>query len=343
MKRSRIFVFLCSVLSSLAFAGQEGGGGVAVRCGNSLELLEVHEARLAGVKLRASPANEMEAITMVSGLTGKAFWTPEFDSLEEYIAFGQGAIVEPMFQGREFFASRDGEIVMTPVIYVDNLPLANDIGSYQIAPGCRLEQVAYYTDGPATNLKIKKSGWAELDWLSRSFLVAHEFLYASQRQNLSLADISTGGLRKTSEWTRQYLINLFSADGVVGHSDGIPANGGYFECTSSYDPSYKNWTRFFLVDTANGLSFIIQDIQGVSDLYQLSSSISSLPLKELLDVKNGEGIAEAEIYYSGFGKTNFWISVQKEKGKNFSLRLIERKDATSIQVGEEQTIECSAY
>jgi len=306
-------------------------------------LLEVHEARLSGIELRASPANEIEAIAMVSNLAGQAFWTPEFDSLEEYIAFGRGTIVEPMFQGREFLASRDGEIIMTPIVYVDHLPLADDIGSYQIAPGCHLEQVAYYTDGPTTNLKIKRSGWAELDWLSRSFLVAHEFLYASDRQNLSLADISTGGLRKTSEWTRQYLINLFSTKGVVGHSDGIPANGGYYECTSSYDPSYKNWTRFFLVESVNGLRFIIQDIQGASDLYQLSSSTSTLTIEDLLDLKDGEGKAEVEIDYSGLGKTNFRISIEKEKGQNFSLRLIEIKGDTPIQVGEEQTIECSAY
>jgi hypothetical protein len=75
-------LLLCSMTSS-AFAGKEGGGGIGVRCLESshspkaFELLDLHEARLAGLSVPSNPQTVQDAIALTNDLLAAQLWTPE--------------------------------------------------------------------------------------------------------------------------------------------------------------------------------------------------------------------------------------------------------------------------
>lgn len=342
----KLLTVLCFSFSSLALAGgMEGGGGVGVRCGTHLELLEVHEARLANVKLLHKPVSETAAINLTAKLVGVATWQPVFDSQEEYIELGKNLIVEPMFRGEEFFAgfTEDGNVITGKVAYVDSLQLSEDYGNYQLQDGCQLEQIAYFEDGATPILKIVKTSWNELDWMSKSILIAHEQFYAVDRKLGSIKDLAKVVVMKNSEWTRKYLIKLFSVQGVTAQASGLPHNGHYITCSSSPTgaSSLNELTSFSAYQTPKGLKVIFEDLLGRGEFYQVLASYKHLKADDLL--LNSTSVAKENsdlVFVDSERDSQLKVEITKHD-RGLSLRVFAITKNRLEQVGKDQDLFCT--
>jgi hypothetical protein len=338
---------LCFVLliGINAFAGtSDGGGGIGVRCGKSLELLDLHEAKIKGHKLLSAPHNANEAIQLAARKAGQHFWTFDMvDSVDDSVSFYSEAVVERIFNGKSFLykIEDEGLPVYAPVKFVASLPLSKDIGHYQIQKNCTLEQVAYMTDGETPKLEIVKSAWDELDFLSKAALVMHETLYHFDRTE-NLRSASGASASYTSEWTRSFVGQLFSVTGVPAKTEKIPQDSpSRLRCKADLEGGKFNNTDFYVFGTnASGFEIVIEQIQGVSDLYQLKSSVRGVSFETMLDLDNGEGSSLNEIIYSGAGGSSFYMKLEKQKGSAMTVKLLDNQRGTWAQIGNTQRMSC---
>ena len=171
-----------------------GGGGVGLRCGDKLEMLDVFEARAQGLTF-GTLSSQDEAVRLVSMRIADHYWNPETIPQAKHRSLIASTLVTQIFEGRSFrnaVTNRDENVT-----YVGSLPLSNDFGKYKIPTGCALEQIAFFSD-EQTQLSIVKAAWNKLDWLSKSVLVAHELVYMMDRRE-GLNGLLPGGEVVTSE------------------------------------------------------------------------------------------------------------------------------------------------
>src|SRR5665213_1823356 len=218
--------------SDAASAGtRDGGGGIGVRCPQGtgapkdFELLDLHQARLDGVKVSYDPQMESDAVDLSTTLFANHIWYPATITVTELKQKLAGWFV-PIFNGQDWTDPDDGTVYHFQ--YVQSLPLSNDIGNYHIAPGCHLEQIAYFDD-VANTLSIA-SNWDELDWLDRSALASHELVYFLDRRE-GMEYFGTNTIM-TSEKSREFIGGLFSEVGIKSYSDSIPASG-FAQCADT--------------------------------------------------------------------------------------------------------------
>lgn len=316
--------FALLIGTSYAYAGgMEGGGGVGVRCGDKLEMLEVHESRLMGLELVATPNSEEEAIEISSKIVGEQSWLPLFQSKEELVEFLKEAVIRPMFTGQPFLMSDiDGQATKGSIEYVTDLPFSNDVGNYRIKSGCKLEQIAYFSDDDKS-LKIVKSSWDKLDWLSRMVLVGHEAIYSGDRDMKNLRDLKLEQKPKTSEWTRHFISKLFSLQGLPAYSEGLPESN-YKGCTGNQNGNEDTYTHFYIYKTESGATAIFDFIDGRSESYQIKSNFKGL------DLSQETFSSRAEIIYSGAGiPSEFEIEITKSNEADPVLKLFEVKNGVS--------------
>ena len=306
-----------------------GGGGVGLRCGEHLEMLDLYEARQSGLSFNAL-YSQSEAVKFVAERIARHFWNVEtIEPAKHAIAIAEHYIA-PIFEGRPFQNSLTGK--SEQVLFVDQLPLSNDFGKYKIPPGCVLEQVAFLSD-TQTELSIVKSAWAKLDWLSKSVLAAHEVVYLMERRE-GLEGLWPNGAVRTSESTRRFVGHLLSTKSLVPKSDSVPKNGSLYVCDSK-DRDVTPTIFYAIRDAQKKWTVVFKTILGKSSLYQLIA-----PIRKMSDFNEVIAVDSPT-------RTRLRVTLQErnEELKFISFYYSDESEKTSgyTQVGPTQEITCQLF
>ena len=301
-----------------------GGGGVGIRCGDKLEMLDVFEARADGLTF-AALANQEQAVRLVSIRIADHYWNPETIPQAKHRALVASTLVTQIFEGRSFRnAATDRD---ENVSYVDSLPLSNDFGKYKIPKGCSLEQIAYFSD-EKTQLSIVKTAWNQLDWLSKWILVAHELVYMMDRRE-GLGGLLPGGNIRTSESTRRFVGLLLSNVKIPSKSDGLPADKLIQRCSSNGDDQ-KTATYFYVFKQPKTgfMSLVFKTVLGKTSFYQLRA-----------DFPDRRAFAEIKALGSD-QKTFIEAKLENQNSKEKKLTFVYRHGSAREQIGESQSVTC---
>ena len=301
-----------------------GGGGVGLRCGDKLEMLDVFEAREAGLTF-GTLTNQDEAVRLVSMRIADHYWNPETIPQAKHRALIASTLVAQIFEGRSFrnaASNRDENVT-----YVDSLPLSNDFGNYKIPSGCSLEQIAFFSD-EKTQLSIVKAAWNKLDWLSKSVLVAHELVYMIDRRE-GLNGLLPGGAIATSESTRRFVGLLLSSVKIPSKSEGLPTGKQIQRCSSNGDDE-KTATYFyaFKQPKTGFMSLVFKTVLGRTSFYQLRA-----------DFPDRRAFAEIKAHGSD-QKTFIDVKFENQNTKEKKLTFAYRHGNLREQIGETQSVSC---
>ncbi len=335
------FTLLFMTLASISFAGtSDGGGGVGVRCptGSSdivFEVLDLHEIKLKGEIISNNPTTMDEAIDLSSYKLGNHFYMLSNRPPEQYIKYLKEHIVEKIFKGEPFTNPINGKTVT--IEYVDDLPLSNDIGNYQIKSGCALEQVAYFYDD-SNSLKIVSSRWDELSWADRSALVSHEIHYFLDRYN-GLEDFGLD-TKKTSERARHFVGMLYSKTGVEPKYKSIPKSGA-FVCATNENSSRRQTYFAVFPSGINEFTVLFESVQNHSSSYATTAIFTSNVSTDLTDRLKGEMNSTQNLKISS-DEVNATFSVKITKAVHEDPKFqafVEQKGAV-IPLGAEESLIC---
>jgi hypothetical protein len=189
----------CTVVSMTSHAAINSGGGKAVVCRSSsgsirsAELLDLFEAERAGISLARLPrAVDYYRLFM-----------------SRYLSL-MGA--RPTNESDATIAKYIKDVLTANwVVYVgrgENMPTTNDYNGPTQFSGCKVEQLAVFRDDQVTRsyqLIINLEIWNALDSRDQMGLLAHEFIYRSNR-------FTEGD--KASDRSRQLVGYLFSAQAL---------------------------------------------------------------------------------------------------------------------------------
>jgi len=319
--------------------GNNGGGGVAIRCGNHIEMLDVFEARKSGQKLLASPQSQLEAITLVAELMARHFNSGPISAEPLLKSALQKNIIQPIFEQKPITLD-----ILTnetaQVEFVNWLPLSNDYGRYDVPAGCGLEQAAYFSDRDM-KLSIVQPIWNEFDWMSKSVLVAHEVLYEWDR-TFGVSNLDPHKGNATSKETRKFIGHLFGADSSPGVLYGMPTYGKVMICGLA-KPENGKQTRFYAFnDTKSGkLTLIFNVLMGEYSFYQLRSNFKTLSVN-FFDEKSDEAAIEiTEIQKLGLDeKARFKAKLSKLKNAAPQLQIFFVDGQGHELPGSRETLSC---
>lgn len=320
-----------------------GGGGVGVRCGNTLEMLDLFEARQAGLAMAPAPASKGEAALMVSERMSKHFWNIETVEPAEHAQKLRELLIIPIFEGRAFYnaATKKNEAVN----FVEDLPLSNDYGNYQLPNGCALEQIAFYSDSN-TELSIVRSAWNELDWMSKSVLVVHELVYMVHRRT-GLDNLIPEGLPKNSESVRKFTGKILSTASIPTRSSGFSKDQPVFTCDgNNRNRPEENSTNAYAFDSAESgaLTLVFNSIHDTDSLYQLRASFKSAKLADLTEPTRAMKLQGVELEATGSGEpTGFSVSLEKAIGGKPVFKVYHLANGTSVQVKDAQSLDCGKF
>lgn len=230
----RIIPYILFLASWKTYAGVDGGGGFAVVCRDSqnliqsAELLDLYEGR---------EIRKMKLMQASGDLT------------TDYL---RGANNTYALQGYPHPVSDDElksdlERNLSYIRFLEKdqpLPSTDDLGETVVVPaGCNLEQVAVYYDIP-DKLEVSKEIWETFDSLSKAALITHEGAYRYQRM----------ANETTSRNSRAFTAIAYSAGDIAPVRHGIPQN-------------HKHCFAEFVPNTARGLA----GVQFFTELYIYNS------------------------------------------------------------------------
>lgn len=289
----------------------DGGGGVGVRCGSELKLLDYVEALQKNISISHNPKNKEEAIDLVAQLITQLHWAPDSHPLSAMESVLTLAVIQPIFDGKSLFNAETKQY--EDVTFTGRpLPLSKDIGEYSIPPKCHLEQIAYYSD-VNKNLVIHRARWNELDWLNKAMLVAHEVAYLMDRRE-GLHSFFTG----TSEFARTFVGELFSEQGLPPRSLNLKSS---VKVCSGYG---KEPTYFYLASKDAHQKVVFSTLFNKSTLYTASAtfknSFTGNDFSETSDI----------IFEGSSAKSNLAVLVKKERG-TLSLTLLKTSSVLKPQ------------
>lgn len=253
--------FCAQASGSTIVGGVDGGGGVGVRCTQpdgkvTLELLDLHEARLIGQGTRHSPTSMEAATELASRIMSTHFWNRWTIPVEESIVLTKENYARPFFLGQPMMSNGDK---MADIVYVESLPLSPDIGENQIGKGCALEQIAYWNE-PSNQIEMVLSRWNELSLVDQAALFSHEFLYFYYRHR-AIEEFGRSDQQVSSVRVRKMIGKLFSEAGLTPHSAGVPAD--YVDCRG------ENTYIFAFSDEPETFSFVFTLLHGFGSLNQM--------------------------------------------------------------------------
>jgi hypothetical protein len=318
-----------------------GGGGVGVRCGNHLEMLDLYEARMSGLTQLALPSSQDAAASLLASLIAKHFWNIETIPPVEHEKLMKKDVILPIFEGRAFHNYETDK--MENVQFVETLPLSNDFGNYKLPAACQLEQIAFFSDAK-TELSIVRSAWGQLDLLSKSVLVAHELLYMVNRRS-GLENLRPKGSDHTSESARKFVGQLLSVESLPKKSDNFPPTDGVYRCNGGLEEKNKAPTYFYAFNNVSTgkLNLVFNGIYGASSLYQLRADFKDAVVADLIDKTKSMTDESAELQSVGSKqRTNFVVKLSKSSNSDPIFKLYF-SDSGEIQVGEEQEIHCDKF
>lgn len=318
-----------------------GGGGAGLLCGNRLEMLDLYEARKAGLTLVDAPSTSDKAAELLSRLLAHHFWNIETMPERQQAEVIEKDLIKPVLKGHPFKNLETGKTEQ--VRYVDSLPLSNDYGHYQVPAGCRLEQIAYFSD-KNTRLSIVQSAWDRLDWLSKMVLVAHEFMYMADRRD-GFEELNPNLRSFTSEMSRKFVGRLISLDPALpAESDGVPlAPHKLYRCDNTEGKDATS-THFYAFDGGNGkLSLVFNSIYGRYGLYQSRADFQAVTLNDFLDKQTVLAEVAPLVFVGANGDSGFNVKLLRNKGDDavFELDLSERRESGAV--GKSQIIRCDEY
>ncbi len=321
-------VLLIHVSPALSLGGVDGGGGIGVRCGTKLELLDIYEAKEQGLRIINNPKDLNEALGLVSKLTVNHYWNPEKISKSKIARLYKKYIFHPIFTGNTL--ALDDENFKLQVIFGGALQLSTDIGKINLRKGCSLEQVAFFSDKDRI-LKIDNKKWQELDWINKSALVLHELMYFSYRRH-SIENIIIKETI-TSKQSREFVGKLLSKKGLTPKFHGIPLND-YTNCASDGEGKIHDFYAYN--DTKNNLIVVFNLLYGLSSDYQLISKFNGLEVSNFWDqsiINQRTRIHFTDSPYS----PKIMIELKKDKNKNAKMRVL---DSSGSAIGPFKEIVC---
>ncbi|RYZ71329.1 MAG: hypothetical protein EOP05_12175 [Proteobacteria bacterium] len=320
-----------------------GGGGVGVRCGNSLEMLDLYEARKSGLTFSSAQASKEAAALMVSDRMSKHFWNVDTVEPEEHAQKLRELLILPIFEGRAFYnaVTKKSE----DVNFVESLPLSNDYGNYELPKGCALEQIAFYSDSN-TKLSIVRSAWNELDWMSKSVLAVHELIYMIHRRS-GLDNLIPESLPKNSESVRKFTGKLLSLESLPTRSSGFSKSQPLYTCDGAMKNNPKeNSTIAYAFDSeaTGALTLVFNSIHDMDSFYQLRASFKSAKLSDLTDSTRPLTLERAELETTGSGEpTNFSVTLEKSVNGKPLFQLFHVANGKRIQIKDVQSLDCGKF
>lgn len=316
-----------------------GGGGVGLRCGSKLEMLDLFEAREDGLTFPYTVTSAAETATLIAEKFARHFWNPESVSLQEMSDVYVQTIVLPILEGRPFKNHQTGK--MEDVRFVESLPLSHDFGRYQIPVGCQLEQIAFFSD-TNTQLSIVKSAWDQLDWLSKAVLVAHELVYMVDRRD-GLETLRPGTQTPSSESSRKFVGQILSKESLPTRSFNLAPQGQLYRCSSD---SIKEPTYFYAFNDpiTLKLSLVFKTLLYRQSFYQMRSEFKDLTIEDLVS-KDAPATKRESADVKTIGlvdDSHLSVRVEKVSGSAPSLEVTYRDQGSDSLVGR-QSFTCELF
>lgn len=283
----RTLLMIAVFTAAGATAGtRDGGGGVGVRCGKALEILDMHEGLRRGLKFSQAPQTETAAIELVARRLVTHHWNPATIPVDKLVEIISKDLVGKIFRGEPVTMVDTGDVHR--IEYVNDLPLSKDIGRYDIAPGCHLEQIAYWDDVQKV-LRVSEPRLKELDFLGRSILFGHEIQYLIDRKD-GLEELFAP---QTSERVRTFVARLFSDSGLTPRGAGIPTK---FKICD--DADYDNGNYFWIYDSApNEVTAVFSILGHRSSMYQMKATWPGVTIADLNDDGPGQGVGASRLQF----------------------------------------------
>ncbi|OFZ56861.1 MAG: hypothetical protein A2381_14050 [Bdellovibrionales bacterium RIFOXYB1_FULL_37_110] len=337
MKLKLIWVLVLISISISTFAGtSSAGGGVGVRClqadgSSTLETLDIHEAKIKGLEIKATPRNQNEAIDLASQLLATHYFSGRFEYLSQYIWFMKNKFFIKLFLGEPIMEPDGGRL-----IYQEDIPfldLTNDYGDYQILPECHLVQIAYFNDERSV-LLINKAHFQEMDFLNQAALFTHEMIYFIERNYKSLHDDIDPSTPFSSELTRFFVGKLYSTNPPKTKLR-VSEQNSYINCKNSINnPSLS--TGFSVYTNMDGtFSLLLSDAHGYSSPFRISSVIDF----EAEDLINFDGAisSKGELELSDYATNDrFFYEIDKTPYQNPSIKIFKN----NIALGDFDEVMC---
>ncbi len=310
-----------------------GGGGVGIQCGDHIEMLDIYEARQAGLKLVDLPASEDAAIQLVSSRIAEHFWNIETIPVNELAQMHAKNYIGPIFQALPIWNIETKK--QEDVEYVNSLPLSNDLGKVTPPAGCSLVQIAYFSDSK-TKLSIVKPIWDKLDLLSKGFLAAHEVIYLFDRRD-SIENLLSKNPVHSSQLTRKFVGQLFSDTPPVPESNGVPSKENVYRCAREGSDNLGTYFYAFENKRTGKLSLVFNAIYDHNYLYQMRADFNKLTLSNVIG-DSGEAKEVIPLKFTGVEQASGFEVAIEQKTSVVTFQLLY-----SHQKGPTQKISCSKF
>lgn len=316
-----------------------GGGGVGLRCGSKLEMLDLFEARKEGLTFPYTLNSAAETAKLVAEKFAYHFWNPESISVQKMSDFYDQMMLLPILEGRPFKNPATGK--MEDVQFVESLPLSNDFGRYQIPAGCQLEQIAFFSDAN-TQLSIVMSAWEQLDLLSKAVLVTHELVYMFDRRN-GLGTLRPGTHSPSSESSRRFVGQLLSKESLPTRSFNLAPRDHLYRCASD---SVKEPTYFYAFNNPATLklNLVFKALLNRGSFYQLRSEFKDLTIEDLVskDVPTTKRESADAKTIGLVDDSHLSVRVEKVSGSAPSLEVTYHSQGSDSLIGR-QSFACELF
>lgn|GEM_PF-3063097 len=216
---------LTTVPVSPAQNGEGRGGGKGVLCKNggheSVQLLDIFEAQtLYGLEFAAAPSSEKEGLDLFVKLLAPYRNRPD----------------RPLSEQRLVMKNKFNQLLHQQLRFISQEKvLAPTQDSYEAVQlqECQVVQVADFYDESV--LLVDENLWDKMDWLNKTALIAHEYLYQQDR----LINTATNSIA-----VRKTIGHMFSKSGLSAIYAGVATSTKVLSCQTS--TSAKAITEFFI-------------------------------------------------------------------------------------------------
>lgn len=292
-----------------------GGGGRGVRCkGNgreTLEFLDLFEARALGATLLPVPTNEEAALDLAIDVLARHAHTPGMIPVAEYAKILKVELKNKWLSKFRFL--KGGE----------TLRMIDDSHEVIKQAGCEAVQLAVYYE---SMILIDKKLWDQLDNLSKAAVWIHELVYQIERQAGRTNSIST----------RILVGQLFSTKGSRARMSGIPEDPKKFVLCGLWEDRLPIGSAY-AYDSGDdygsrGIEIVFEEIPGTSSIMRKSVSFQNAQLNDLESPEEGntfDGQLEVDslnedrtIRIEALGSQGFnFILASRKSGKTTTLNL----------------------
>lgn len=274
-----------------------GGGGRGMLCTKNgketLEVLDLYEAKAAGLTLLPEPRSEAEALDLAIDLLAKQIWNPDTIPMDQFRASLKKIIKEKWLDQVNFLPKGK------------TLRLVNDSHEIVTEEGCKPVQIAIYLEA---RISIVKKYWDKLSFLNRAALYMHELVYSLERQNGQKNSIST----------RILVGQMFSTKGARAKFDGVPKDSKKLVSCFLKDGD-KDFGYFFAHETKEndyeGTEIVFNYLLSQTTLFRTSAFFYGLTLEKLYQPNISSGYSSVVQVDSLAQQSAIDLRLQKENSR----------------------------